>query len=80
MDGLLQNTINGNTAEILRGVLSGKIPRDELVEGLKLAEEENEYEVAISIKQVMDYLESDDFKRIMSDVTGGSVIPPKGII
>ena len=52
----LKEAIKLNTSELLDGYKSGKISIVELLELEKKAVIDEEYEVAISIKEVLDYI------------------------
>ena len=52
----LSEVINGNTLTLFDGYLSGKISITELLELEQKAIQDEEYEIAISIKKVLDYI------------------------
>jgi len=49
--------IKENTENLLEGYKSGKISKDEILELRQQAIDDEEYEVAVSIKEVLDYIE-----------------------
>lgn len=58
----LSEAIKQNTISLLDGYKSGQISIPELLELEKEAIVDEEYEVAISIKQVLDYIDSEKKK------------------
>jgi len=52
----LSEVINENTLTLFDGYLSGKISITELLELEQKAIQDEEYEIAISIKKVLDYI------------------------
>jgi hypothetical protein len=55
-DSLTLETIKENTQILLAGYKNGDISKEEILELEQEAIEEEEYEVAISIKEVLDYI------------------------
>jgi hypothetical protein len=55
-DSLTLETIKENTKILLAGYKNGDISKEEILELEQEAIEEEEYEVAISIKEVLDYI------------------------
>jgi hypothetical protein len=49
--------IKENTETLLEGYKTGKISKDEILELRQQAIDDEEYEVAVSIKEVLDYIE-----------------------
>jgi hypothetical protein len=56
LDSQTLETIKENTEILLAGYKNGDISKEEILELEQEAIEEEEYEVAISIKEVLDYI------------------------
>lgn len=54
--------IRQNTQTLLKGYERGEISKDEILELRQQAIDDEEYEVAISIKEVLDYIGVKQFK------------------
>jgi hypothetical protein len=54
--------IRQNTKTLLKGYERGEISKDEILELRQQAIDDEEYEVAISIKEVLDYIGVKQFK------------------
>jgi hypothetical protein len=61
-DSLTLETIKENTKILLAGYKNGDISKEEILELEQEAIEEEEYEIAISIKEVLDYINNQNFK------------------
>jgi hypothetical protein len=61
-DSQTLQTIKENTEILLAGYKNGDISKEEILELEQEAIEEEEYEVAISIKEVLDYINNQTFK------------------
>jgi hypothetical protein len=61
-DSQTLQTIKENTEILLAGYKNGDISKEEILELEQEAIEEEEYEVAISIKEVLDYINNQNFK------------------
>ena len=58
-DSLTLETIKENTKILLAGYKNGDVSKEEILELEQEAIEEEEYEVAISIKEVLDYINNE---------------------
>ena len=58
-DSQTLQTIKENTKILLTGYKNGDISKEEILELEQEAIEEEEYEVAISIKEVLDYINNE---------------------
>ena len=58
-DSQTLETIKENTKILLTGYKNGDISKEEILELEQEAIEEEEYEVAISIKEVLDYINNE---------------------
>jgi len=58
-DSQTLQTIKENTKILLAGYKNGDISKEEILELEQEAIEEEEYEVAISIKEVLDYINNE---------------------
>ena len=59
-----KKAIDENTRKIAIGFFKGEIPKSELEKTLKTAEQEQEYEVAMSIKSVLAFINSPYYKML----------------